>query len=746
MSDPPEDPAKQDTLPHSGFLGKQRPRLGGNSLSEWLDLGAKLAIPLVVLAATVGFGWWQSHLADQQHQSDRRLAALQHQSDQQIALSQERATILETYIGDMQALLLNHGLRVSKPDDEVREVAREYTLTTLRRLDSQRNAVVLQFLRDARLVGVQDAVINLSNADLSGDDLSGAQLTGVDLIGADLRNAILNDSSLSSATMYGANLSGADLKGADLDGAYLSYANLTRADLNGAQLSNVTLTGAFMGGASLNHAIMTGAHLNGAILTDAQLNGAMLSTATLNGSILTGADLSRADLSYADLSHATLNGSILSDATLTGADLIDTSALTQPQLDSVYSCTPHQVWLATGLTCHHRVSITLTYWYTESPAEAHVIRTLIKHFDQQNPGIRIHAVNMPYFQAQAAFVTATEAGGAPDVLRCDVGWVTQFASQGYLLSLDVSQSDLSDYRNAPFGKRPLGYDMYNGIVYGLPQVTDFLALLYNRHELAMAGITSAPATMAAFEADAVRLVQSKAAKHGFETSGTSYYALPFLYAFGGGMIDQHNKILVNSQGSVNGLEFLLKLQNIDKVMPTSVDFSTGYTNMVDDFMSGRTAMVFDGPYEVKNILSGLSFKGDPGNLGIARIPIGPAGEPDSPQGGQSYVISADTAHPVQAYKFILFMNSKASQVAIAKANDTLPTRQSAYEDRVVSDPVIKAFLAIRRTAVPRPVIPQGGHLFDAFDPEIGAALDGTESPMNALNAVADAWKQLLTGP
>jgi len=34
---------------------------------DWLDLTAKLAIPLVVLIATLGFGWWQAHPADLPH-------------------------------------------------------------------------------------------------------------------------------------------------------------------------------------------------------------------------------------------------------------------------------------------------------------------------------------------------------------------------------------------------------------------------------------------------------------------------------------------------------------------------------------------------------------------------------------------------------------------------------------------------------------------------------------------------------
>jgi hypothetical protein len=49
--------------------------LKGKTLWDWLDLLAKLAIPIVVLGATLGFGWWQSQLAQQQHASDQQSGA-----------------------------------------------------------------------------------------------------------------------------------------------------------------------------------------------------------------------------------------------------------------------------------------------------------------------------------------------------------------------------------------------------------------------------------------------------------------------------------------------------------------------------------------------------------------------------------------------------------------------------------------------------------------------------------------------
>lgn len=691
-----------------GFFGKRR--RGGKSVWDWLDLLSKLAIP-VVIAVVAGL-----------------LASQQHEFDAQRAMDQQNADVLQSYIDKMQDLLLNPNLKNSKPGDPIRESATVQTLTTLRRLDAGRNETVLQFLRYAHLIGTQDAVVSLANAELSGAHLDNADLSGIDLSGA-----ILNGATLSGADLRNAILNRADLSNTDLSDANLSSASLSTASLNGAHINGARLTSADLGGTDLG-----GADLSGTNAPAANLNGADLNGADLSGAILSGANLSGASLSGAGLSGADFSDAILS-----------TPLITQQQLDSVYSCT--NAILTTGTKCGHNPNITLTYWYTESPPEQGVILHLIDQFEHLNLHITINPVYVPFFTARNAFISAAQAGEAPDVLRSDVGWVTEFASQRYLLNINsyVSSSDLADYQGGPLKGAPLVYDEYNGYLYGLPQVTDFLALLYNK-----AYISSPPDTMADFETDAKNVMRDTAPgvpTYGFETNGQSYYVLPFLWAFGGGMLDQHNKPLVNSPGSKAGLEFLLQLQNRDKVMPPQVGAGAGGQDMVQDFMSGRTAMIIDGPWDILRILTGSAFGRHPGNLGIAGIPTCPphaptcyAGQTGSPLGGQSYVISAGTGHPNEAYNFIRFMSREKSQAQIASWNHTFPTRASAYRDgEVTGDPVVQKFLPFMHTARTRPAIPQGAYLFDKFDPSIQLALEGRQDPGSALDTVVAAWNKLL---
>ena len=56
-------------------------------------------------------------------------------------------------------------------------------------------------------------------------------------------------------------------------------------------------------------------------------------------------------------------------------------------------------------------------------------------------------------------------------------------------------------------------DHYNGHIYGVPQVTDTLALLYNKDLFTQAGITSAPKTWADLKADGLA-IKAKTGKDG----------------------------------------------------------------------------------------------------------------------------------------------------------------------------------------------------------------------------------------
>jgi uncharacterized protein YjbI with pentapeptide repeats len=270
---------------------------GDKQLWDWLQLLSALAIPVVLAAA----GLWFTAQQDQRQQEIEGQRAKQAQKieDQRAKaerdLAEQRAQdeALQAYLTQMSTLLLEKNLRTSGSSEEdraVRTLARARTLTVLRRLDSEHNSDILQFLREAQLISGTDPVIRLNRVNLSGAELSGVDLSGVDLSGADLSDA---------------DLTYADLESANLSGATMVWVRLRFARMAGANLSDAWVAGANLRHTGLIDANLSGAELDGAKLSSADLIEADLSDAYLFEADLRGANLSDADLGGADLSHAT---------------------------------------------------------------------------------------------------------------------------------------------------------------------------------------------------------------------------------------------------------------------------------------------------------------------------------------------------------------------------------------------------------------------------------------------------------
>jgi hypothetical protein len=205
----------------------------GKTLWDWLQL---LIVPAILIAVT--FAWSATQTRSDNKREDRRIAA-----DRAAAEKARQDATLQAYLDEMSGLMLKEKLRTSK-DIGVRDVARTITLTTLRRLDGERKAEIVQFLFEASLLN-DYPVVNLEGADLEHANLQSATLTfggGFGpVVGANLTGADFTDANLAGAYLDFADLTRANLKRADLVGAHLAEANLTGANLEDAELSNANL-------------------------------------------------------------------------------------------------------------------------------------------------------------------------------------------------------------------------------------------------------------------------------------------------------------------------------------------------------------------------------------------------------------------------------------------------------------------------------------------------------------------------
>jgi arabinogalactan oligomer/maltooligosaccharide transport system substrate-binding protein len=379
---------------------------------------------------------------------------------------------------------------------------------------------------------------------------------------------------------------------------------------------------------------------------------------------------------------------------------------------------------------------TLTYWSTHNEGETPTMQKIVDSCQQKLPNIKVNMQTQVFDGAQNKFRTAAQAGSAPDIMRSEVAWVADFAAQGFLLPLDkyVSEADKADYLT-----QALAYDQFGGKLWGVPQVTDALALMYNKRLLEEKGITAPPATLDELKADVEKFDKDP---YGFYMRADPYWLQPFIWGYGGGLVDtEAKKVLINDAKSVAGAQYVLDLVNGKGVAPNR-DFTKDYDNAMTAFKSGKAAMILNGPWSTADVLSGKEFK-DKANLGVAPIPPGPGGQ-GSPVGGHNYTIFAGTKAPDQAYAFVECMNSTENQALFATENNLLPTRKSAYEDASVkSNALLGDFQKVMEKATARPVAPEAGSLYTEFGPAWQKAYSDKASAQEALDEVAAAWKTLF---
>lgn len=211
---------KEVQIDRIGFANK--------TMWDWLILFSTLAIPIVVLCATIAFSIQQVKANEAQHNNERRIAAANRQNDLKMADDQEEETALSNYLDGVTSLLLTNNSSSQEVSYDVSIVARAKTMIVLRRLNNpQRKSMVVQFLYEAHLITGKQPRISLAGVDLSNVDLRNLELSGANLSGAHLNKAILLNtdlrySNLSYTDMHGANMQGANLHGADMHGASIS--------------------------------------------------------------------------------------------------------------------------------------------------------------------------------------------------------------------------------------------------------------------------------------------------------------------------------------------------------------------------------------------------------------------------------------------------------------------------------------------------------------------------------------------
>jgi len=303
--------------------------------------------------------------------------------------------------------------------------------------------------------------------------------------------------------------------------------------------------------------------------------------------------------------------------------------------------------------------VVVRYWEKWAGVEGEAIRRLVDRFNETvgaERGIWVEYCEIS--NVDQRLLIATAGGDPPDVAGLFDYVLSQFAEQDALLPLDalVAEAgvDLSSFK-------PIWLDIcrYDGRLYALPSTPYTILLFYNRALFREAGLDPdrPPQTLAELNEYAKRLTKvdskGKITQLGFTVSpsmlGWWHWVWPFF--FGARMLDGDGCRL-DEPAAVAALEWIDEYREaVGEQACLDFEAVSVIESADNPFLSGRLAMVFQGPW-----LTNWARRYAPDlDYGVALFPSSTPERRNVFASVDLFVIPQGAAHPREAMTFLAYM-------------------------------------------------------------------------------------------
>ncbi|EJT04533.1 extracellular solute-binding protein [Rhizobium sp. CCGE 510] len=365
------------------------------------------------------------------------------------------------------------------------------------------------------------------------------------------------------------------------------------------------------------------------------------------------------------------------------------------------------------------------------------VRAMTDAFAKANPDIKINLEFVPYEGLHDKTVLAQGSGGGYDVVLFDVIWPAEYASNKVLVDVSSRITDEMKKGVLPGAWTTVQYD---GKYFGMPWILDTKYLFYNKEILEKAGIKAPPKTWdeLAEQAKTIKdkgLLATPIAWSWSQAEAAICDYTTLVGAYGGDFLKE-GKPAFQTGGGLDALKYMVSSYSSGLTNPNSKEFLEEDVRKV--FENGDAAFALNWTY-MYNMANDPKDSKVAGKVGVVPAP-GVAGKSaaSAVNGSMGLGITSASKHPDDAWKYITFMTSQATQNAYAKLS--LPIWASSYEDPAVTkgqEELISAAKVGLAAMYPRPTTPKYQELSTALQQAIQESLLGQSSPEDALKAAAD---------
>ncbi|MBY3075332.1 extracellular solute-binding protein [Rhizobium laguerreae] len=365
------------------------------------------------------------------------------------------------------------------------------------------------------------------------------------------------------------------------------------------------------------------------------------------------------------------------------------------------------------------------------------VRAMTDAFAKANPDIKVNLEFVPYEGLHDKTVLAQGSGGGYDVVLFDVIWPAEYATNKVLVDVSSRVTDEMKKGVLPGAWTTVQYD---GKYYGMPWILDTKYLFYNKEILEKAGIKAPPKTWdeLAEQAKTIKdkgLLATPIAWSWSQAEAAICDYTTLVSAYGGDFL-KDGKPAFQTGGGLDALKYMVSSYSSGLTNPNSKEFLEEDVRKV--FENGDAAFALNWTY-MYNMANNPKDSKVAGKVGVLPAPgIAGKSEASAVNGSMGLGITSASQHPDEAWKYITFMTSQATQNAYAKLS--LPIWASSYEDPDVTkgqEELISAAKIGLAAMYPRPTTPKYQELSTALQQAIQEALLGQSSPEDALKSAAD---------
>ncbi|MGR9247624.1 extracellular solute-binding protein [Rhizobium leguminosarum] len=365
------------------------------------------------------------------------------------------------------------------------------------------------------------------------------------------------------------------------------------------------------------------------------------------------------------------------------------------------------------------------------------VRAMTDAFAKANPDIKVNLEFVPYEGLHDKTVLAQGSGGGYDVVLFDVIWPAEYATNKVLVDVSSRVTDEMKKGVLPGAWTTVQYDSK---YYGMPWILDTKYLFYNKEILEKAGIKTPPKTWDELteQAKTIKdkgLLATPIAWSWSQAEAAICDYTTLVSAYGGDFL-KDGKPAFQTGGGLDALKYMVSSYSSGLTNPNSKEFLEEDVRKV--FENGDAAFALNWTY-MYNMANNPKDSKVAGKVGVVPAP-GVAGksEASAVNGSMGLGITSASKHPDEAWKYITFMTSQATQTAYAKLS--LPIWASSYEDPDVTkgqEELISAAKIGLAAMYPRPTTPKYQELSTALQQAIQESLLGQSSPEDALKSAAD---------